>query len=266
MDIRILGPVEAEENGCSVVPVAGKPRRMLALLAVNAGGFVPVAALADELWGGDPPRSAATTLQTYVLGLRTLIDAAGGRGGKEVLVTAPGGYRLDVDADDVDAVRFERAARTGHRASDLGDHEAAARLLRAALALWRGPVLVDVQVGPQLGPEVTRLEEGRTRALEDRIGADLRLGRHHALLGELAVLRGRHPLHENLCAIHMVALYRCGRPWQALDAYTTLRTALVAELGMEPAPRLRRLQHLVLASDPELEFAGGPDRLAAHPA
>lgn len=260
MEIRILGPLEAVENGCSIVPGAGKPRQMLALLAANAGRFVPVRALAEELWGGYPPRSAATTLQTYVLGLRTRINGAGGRGGKEVLVTAPGGYRLDANPDDVDAGRFERLAASGHRAVDLGDNEAAARLLRSALAVWRGPAFADVRVGQLLGAEGTRLEEGRTRVLEDRIEADLQLGRHHALLGELAVLRARHPMHENLCAIHMIALYRCGRQWQALDAYTTLRNTLIAELGMEPAPRLRRLQHLVLASDPELEVGGSPAR------
>ena len=257
MDIKILGPLEVRENCCSVVLTAAKPRQMLALLAANAGGFVPVRALAEELWGGRPPRSASTTLQTYVLKLRTAISATGGRSAKEVLVTASGGYRLDIAAEDVDAGRFERLAASGDRAVDLGDDEAAARLLRSALAVWRGQALVDVHVGSLLGAEVIRLEEDRTRVLENRIQADLKLGRHQALIAELAVLRARYPMHENLCAMHMIALYRCGRQWQALEAYTTLRNTLVAELGMEPAPRLRQLHHLVLDADSELEF-GGP--------
>ncbi|MFH8443892.1 BTAD domain-containing putative transcriptional regulator [Streptomyces sp. NPDC018026] len=257
MDIKILGSFEATENGVALLPTAGKPRQVLALLALQAGQVVPVSALMEELWGTEPPRSAQTTLQTYILQLRKRLAAAlppdGPRSAKEVLTTRYGGYLLDITPEEIDVDAFERLTAAGRRAKDLGDQATASRLLRSALAVWRGRALVDVYTGMRLSVEVTRLEESRLMAVEARVEADLALGRHQALLSELAVLTARHPMHENLCAQYMVALYRSGQQWRALEAFTALRECLVEELGVTPSPRLQELQRAILVSDPQLD-------------
>ncbi|WP_326573104.1 AfsR/SARP family transcriptional regulator [Streptomyces sp. NBC_00487] len=259
MDIAVLGALDVRENGVSVTPTAPKPRQVLALLALHADQVVPVAALIEELWGERPPRSARTTLQTYVLQLRELIsaalarDAAGApaRTAKDVLVTTPGGYRLDTWGGASDVGEFERLAGSGYRAMDAGDFAGAARHLREALALWTGAALADIQTGPQLGMETRRLEETRLCAFDQRIEADLRLGRHRELLGELTVLVSRYATHEKLHGQFMLALHRSGRRSEALDVYQRLRNALVRELGLEPSAGLRRLQRSILVAGPE---------------
>ncbi|MEV1086198.1 AfsR/SARP family transcriptional regulator [Streptomyces sp. NPDC050211] len=262
MDIAVLGALDVRENGVSVTPTAPKPRQVLALLALHADQVVPVAALIEELWGERPPRSARTTLQTYVLQLRELIsaslerDPAPGPGGgpartaKDVLVTAPGGYLLHTAGGASDVREFERLAGTGYRAMDAGDFAGAARQLRDALALWTGSALADVTSGVQLEMETRRLEETRLCALDQRIEADLRLGRHRELLGELTVLVSRYRTHETLHGQFMLALHRSGRRSEALDVYQRLRTALVRELGLEPSAHLRRMQRSILMAGP----------------
>jgi SARP family transcriptional regulator, regulator of embCAB operon len=261
MEVKVLGPLEAQVNGRSIVPTAAKPRQILALLALEAGQVVTVPALIEELWGMQPPRSALTTLQTYILHLRRLIDGAltAGDGGapgaaKDLLVTRCGGYLLNIDDQgSVDVQNYERLAAAGARAIEVEDDESASRLLRAALEIWRGQVLVDVQAGLRLGIEVIRLEESKLGVLELCIDAELRLGRHYTLLSELAMLNASHPMNENLCAQFMLALYRSGRQWRALDVYKRLRDTLVNELGVEPSARLQSLQRAVLGSDPLLD-------------
>lgn len=259
MEIKVLGQLEAMVNGRSVTPTAAKPRQVLALLALRVGQLVSVPVLIEELWGDRPPPSVRTTLQTYILQLRRLIDSAlpasAPRGAKGILVTRFEGYLLDISPDDVDVQSYDQLVRAGNRAMDVGDHEAATRLLGMGLAVWRGQALVDVRTGTRLSIEVTRLDESRLCVLETRIKADLRLGRHQALLSELAVLTAQHPMNENLCAHFMIALYRSGRQGQALGAYKTLRDTLVDELSVEPSARLRDLQHSILASDPALDPA-----------
>ncbi|MFD4640569.1 BTAD domain-containing putative transcriptional regulator [Lentzea sp. NPDC058436] len=256
MEIKVLGPLEARENGISITPSAVKPRQVLSLLALQAGHVVTVPTLIEELWGVTPPRSALTTLQTYVLQVRRRIEAAlpeGSAGAaKNVLVTRYGGYMLDVAPETIDVRSYERLAVAGQRALEVGDLESASRLLRSATDVWRGPVLVDVQIGVRLGMEVTRLQESRLGVLESRIEADLRLGKHQSLLSELSVLTAQHPMHENLCAQYMLALYRAGRQWRALEAYQSLRDTLIEELGLEPSERLRQLQCAILSSEPTL--------------
>ncbi|GHB82282.1 hypothetical protein GCM10010347_61520 [Streptomyces cirratus] len=257
MDIEVLGALVVRENGISITPTAAKPRQVLALLALHADRVVPVTALIEELWGGEPPRSARTTLQTYVLQLRSLITTALERGGdgtrtaKDVLVTLPGGYQLNSDGGTSDVREFDRLAGLGYRAMDTGDHRTAARLLREALALWSGPAFADVAGGVQLDMETWRLEETRLCALDRRIEADLRLGRHRELLAELTVLASRYRTHENLHGQFMLALHRSGRRGEALTAYQRLRTNLVEELGIEPSGALRALQRSILLADPE---------------
>jgi DNA-binding SARP family transcriptional activator len=260
VNIEVLGTFDVRENDVSVTPTAPKPRQLLALLALHADQVVPVASLTDELWGGCPPRTARTTLQTYILQLRELIGAALVRGGtgeggrhaaKDVLVTLPGGYLLDSAGGTIDVREFEQMTGGGYRAMDAGDFEGAARQLRKALDLWTGPAFADVQVGGQLEMEVKRLDETRLCALDQRIEADLKLGRHRDLLAELTVLVNRYRTHENLHGQYMLALYRSGRRVDALEAYQRLRTTLVSELGLEPSAELRRMQHLILVAGPE---------------
>ncbi|MEV8309133.1 AfsR/SARP family transcriptional regulator [Streptomyces flavidovirens] len=259
MDIDVLGALAVRENGISITPSAPKPRQVLALLALHADQVVPVASLIEELWGEQPPRSARTTLQTYVLQLRDLIstalehepEGAEPRTAKDVLVTSPGGYLLNTSGGTNDVREFERLAGTGYRAMDAGDFPAAARQLREALDLWTGAALADVHTGPQLEMEARCLEETRLCALDQRIEADLRLGRHRELLGELTVLVRRHRTHETLHGQLMLALHRSGRRSEALDVYQRLRNALVGELGLEPSAALRRLQRSVLMAGPE---------------
>ncbi|MEU6826891.1 AfsR/SARP family transcriptional regulator [Streptomyces atriruber] len=263
MDIEVLGALAVRENGLSITPTAPKPRQVLALLALHADRMVPVSALTEELWGAAPPRSARTTLQTYVLQLRELIAAAlareavpdtavGPRSAKDVLVTMPGGYLLCGGGGASDVRTFERLAGAGYRAMDAGDCAGAARQLREALALWSGTAFADVQAGPQLQMEIKRLDESRLCALDRRIEADLRLGRHRELLAELTVLVNGYRTHESLHAQYMLALHRSGRRGEALDAYQRLRTTLVQELGLEPSARLRRLQRSILTAGHDL--------------
>lgn len=255
MQIKVLGPLEATENGKSIVPTAAKPRQILALLAIRAGEVVSVPTILEEIWGEDPPRSALTTLQTYILQLRRLIERARQAGdAKEVLATKFNGYVIPSAAVTVDAREYERLAEAGTRAWELGDYPSASRMLREALDLWSGEALVDVQCGMSLTIEVTSLEQGRMGTLETRVDADLRLGRHHAMLGELAVLTARNPMHENLCAKFMLALYRAGQQWRALEVFCQLRNFLTEELGVEPSARMQRLQQAILSSDAALEL------------
>ncbi|MFE2528300.1 BTAD domain-containing putative transcriptional regulator [Streptomyces sp. NPDC059382] len=265
MDIDVLGALDVRENGISITPTAPKPRQVLALLALHADQVVPVSALIEELWGGLPPRSARTTLQTYVLQLRALIATAlegsdTSRSPKDVLVTLPGGYLLSGGGGRSDVREFERLSGLGYRAMDVGDHPGGARLLREALGLWSGPAFADVQGGVQLDMEIRRLEETRLCALDQRIEADLRLGRHRELLAELTVLVSRYRTHENLHGQFMLALHRSGRRGEALSVYQRLRTTLVRDLGLEPSGALRRLQRSILMAGPE---GGAPAAVGA---
>jgi SARP family transcriptional regulator, regulator of embCAB operon len=251
MQIKVLGLLEATVNSHPVLPTAAKPRQVLALLALRARQVVPAAALIEEIWGEHPPRSARTTLQTYVMRLRRPL----GDEATDVLATRFGGYLLNVAPEDVDVHEYERLSQSGRCAAEAGDFESAARLLRSALEVWRGPALVDVPAGEALSIEVTRLEESRLSGVESRIDAEMRCGRHNTLLSELAVLNARYPMNENLCAQHMIALFRSGRRWQALDAFNALCRTLIDELGVEPSTRLRVLQRAILSADQRLDRA-----------
>ncbi|MER7842055.1 AfsR/SARP family transcriptional regulator [Streptomyces sp. NPDC096040] len=256
MDIGILGTFDVREAGVSITPTAPKPRQVLALLALHADRAVTVATLTEELWGQRPPRSARPTLQTYIMHLREPIarasartgGGAGRRAAKQVLRTVPGGYLLDSGEGTSDVREFELLAQSGYRAMDAQDHREAARLLRTALDLWTGPALADVSAGDRPRAEIRGLEESRLCALDRRIEADLRLGRHRELIAELTVLVSRHPTHESLCGQLMLALHRSGRRSEALAAYQRLRTTLVRDFGLEPSAVLGTVRQSVLSA------------------
>lgn len=254
--IELLGPLSVRVNRVPVMPSAAKPRQVLALLALNAGRVVTVSSLIDELWDNPPP-TALTTLQTYILDSRRQIAAALGPGQdpKFVLRTRHNGYLLDCQVGRIDVRDFERLAQSGRAAAERQDHKNAADVLSQALALWRGAALVDVRKGKILELEAAALEEARLAVLGRRIESDLVLGRHADILGELTALAARYPLNEKLSALLITALYRTGHTGRALQAFHQLRSSLVTELGIEPSAQLQRLQHAVLSRDPSLDAA-----------
>ena len=249
MRFGILGPFEVADDQGHGLPLGGpKPRAVLAILLVRRNQVVASERLIDELWGESSPPSAAKTLQVYMSGLRKVL-------GHEVLLTRGSGYVLMTEPDAVDADRFDRLARDGRGALAAGDPRRAGTLLREALRLWRGPPLADFRYEGFAQGEIARLEEARVAALADRIEADIASGETAELAGELEALVLEHPLRERLWGQLMRVLYRAGRQADALEAYRTARSRLVAELGLEPGPELRRLEQAILTHDPELATA-----------
>ncbi|MDX3517426.1 AfsR/SARP family transcriptional regulator [Streptomyces scabiei] len=250
MRFRVLGPVSLSPR----TPSAAKPRALLATLLVQAGEVVPVHSLIDELWGTEPPRTATTTLQVYVSQLRKVLADSEGRAPAGELLTRAPGYLLAVPEGEFDLPCFERLRAEGRSAYQEGDFAGASRLLHEALALWTGPALSGIPHGVRLESAAIRLDELRMEVLEQRIVADLRLGRHQELAGELLALANEYPLRESLHGHLMVALYRTGRGSDALRVYGRLRHSLVEELGVEPGPGLSRLHERVLRRDPSLDW------------
>jgi YVTN family beta-propeller protein len=255
-EFRILGPFEARENGQPLAIGAGKQRALLALLLLSAGEVVSTDRLIDALWGESPPASALNSVHIYVSQLRKVL-------GEGCVITRGRGYLLAVDPEQLDLGRFERLLGEGRELLERGEAERASEALRAALGLWRGPPLADFASELFAQGEIARLEELRVAALEERIEADLALGRHAELVPELEALVRANPLRERLRAQLMLALYRSGRQAEALGAYRQARATLVAELGLEPGRRLQEVERGILSQDPSLEIApqAGPPRL-----
>ncbi len=243
MEIRLLGPLEVRSQG-RVVAVAGRRLRLLlAVLALQAGQVVSAERLIDLLWEeAAAPADPANALQALVSRLRRALDSAGER-----LVSRPSGYLLALEPEQVDAIRFERLCRDGHAAFAAGRHAQATATLREALALWHGPALADFTGEPFAAANAARLEELRLAAVEDRIAAELRLGGHAGLVGELETLTAEHPLRERLHALLMRALYAAGRQADALAVYQRVRAALAERAGLDPGPELRQLEAAILA-------------------
>jgi DNA-binding SARP family transcriptional activator len=260
IDYRILGPLEVSADG-RVVDIGGhKQRALLAILLLRANEPVPRDVLVHELWGERPPAGARGSLEVYVSRLRKALGAAGNG---HVVLTRPGGYCLQLADGQLDAYRFERLVAEGRSALAGNAPAQADASLRAALRLWRGKALGDLSSEPFAQVEIGRLEELRLGAVEDRIDADLALGRHADLVSELEALVAIHPLRERLHGQLMIALYRCGRQAEALEAYQAARRTLVEELGLEPGPALQRLERAILQQDASLEL---PAQSAAGPA
>jgi len=265
VEFRILGPLEVCSEGRAVPLRSSRQRTLLAILLLHANEVVSTERLFDELWGERPPATAAKTLQMHVSHLRKLLGHAGHADGP--IVTRAPGYAIEVGPEQFDLRRFEELSAGGREALDAGDPAAASEGLRVALGLWRGPPLADFAFEPFAQAEIARLEELRLGALEDRIAADLELGRHAQLVGELEGLVSEHPLRERPRGQLMLALYRCGRQAEALQAYRGARRALVEELGLEPSRELRALEQAILTQDPGLDAPAraAPARVAGTP-
>jgi predicted ATPase/DNA-binding SARP family transcriptional activator len=251
MEFRILGPLEVRLDGPPFAAKGRKPRALLALLLLHRNETVPADRLIDDLWGESPPATAANTLQVYVSQLRKLVE--------DRLVREGAGYRLRVEPGELDAERFERMAGEGASALASRSYAKASEQLLEALGIWRGPALVDVQYEPFARAEITRLEELRLVAIEDRLEAELGLGRDHEVVPELEALVSDYPVRERLRGLLMLALYRGGRQADALDTYREARRVLVDELGLEPGPELRELEQAILRQDESLARRTKPE-------
>jgi YVTN family beta-propeller protein len=251
LEFRILGPLEVVEGTRPVALGGAKQRALLAVLILHRREVVSTDRLIDELWAERPPATAAKTLQVYVSHLRKAL-------GPDVVSTHGHGYMLAVAADRVDADRFDALAAEGRRALEAGEPGRAAGVLREALALSHGPPLADFAYEAFAQAEIGRLEEARVAVLEDRVDADLALGNHAALVGELEALAREHPRRERLQRQLMLALYRSGRQADALERYRQARQRLVEDLGLEPGRELEELERAILAHDPALEAPARP--------
>jgi DNA-binding SARP family transcriptional activator/tetratricopeptide (TPR) repeat protein len=254
MDFQILGPLEVCRAGRPVSLGAAKQRALLAILLLHANEIVSRDLLIDGLWGAHPPASAPNAVQVYVAQLRKALEPGRSKGTPtEILLTRPGGYSLHVEADAVDAERVERLSAEGSSRLAAGDPASAAPLLHEALDLWRGPPLADFTYEPFAQAEIARLEELRLSTLEERLEADLALGGHGSVIGQLEALVREHPLRERLRGQLMLALYRAGRQAEALESFRDARRVLTDELGIVPGPELQRLEGAILRQDPELD-------------
>jgi predicted ATPase/DNA-binding SARP family transcriptional activator len=259
MEFRILGPLEVLDEGASIRVVGARQRAVLALLLIRANEVVSSDRLIDELWGETPPEGAANALQAAVSRLRHALRPSRRQDGNSAaLLTRTPGYVLQVDPEAIDARCFERLAAEGRAELAAGDPARAAGLLGRALELWRGPALSGFDYETFAQAEIDRLEELRRAALEERVAADLALGRHEEVLGELRTLVSSYPLSERLRGHLMLALFRSGRRTEALQAYAECRKMLTDELGVEPDPELRDLQEAIARGDPALLAAPSP--------
>lgn len=246
MEIRVLGPLEIADGDRAIPLPAAKQRRLLAALLIHVGAAQSADDLIEAVWGSSPPASAAKVLTVYVSQLRKALPE------RATILAEASGYRLALDPRAIDAVRFERLLAEGRQALRVPNAPLAASILQRALALWRGPAYGEFAYDDFARPEAERLQELRLQALEERTEAQLVLGQHRELLGELLALAAEHPLQERLQAQAMVALYRCGRQAEALDLYADVRRRLGAELGLEPSVELRELQRRILQHAPDL--------------
>jgi YVTN family beta-propeller protein len=251
MQFRILGPLDVRDGEKGVELGGGRQRGLLALLLIHANEAVSSHLIAEELWGDAAPASVAKVIQNHVSSLRRAL-------GDARIQTSRAGYTLLVQADELDADQFERLLGEGKVALGDSDPEVAAGVFRDALALWRGRALSDFVNESFSAAEATRLDERRLEAVEERIDADLELGRHSDLVAELEQLVGEHPLRERLRGQLMLALYRTGRQAEALNAYQAARRTLVDELGIEPGPALRQLHTEILNQEPTLDPPARP--------
>src|SRR5262245_8182334 len=248
MEFRILGPVEVVDNGRAVALGPAKQRAVLVILLLHVNQVVSRDRLVEDLWGDRAPETAPKALHGYVSQLRKVLDPRDGRE-LHVLITRAPGYLLQLDPEQVDLQRFLLLSRRGKRELADGDAQAAAATLAEALSLWRGPPLAEFASAPFALAESLRLEELWVSTLENRVEADLAVGRHDELIDDLETAVAEHPFRERLCGQLMLALYRSGRQAEALEVYRMTRRRLVEELGIEPGPALHELEQAILRQD-----------------
>jgi DNA-binding SARP family transcriptional activator/ABC-type transport system substrate-binding protein len=259
LEFRILGPLQVLD-GDEPLPLGGaKQRSTLAMLLLSRNQVVSRDRLIDGVWGASPPPSARPTLETYVSRLRRVLPDDGH--GDRVVTQAPG-YRLRVEASELDLERFETLLERARTARAAEEPEAAGNALRQALLLFRGAPLEDLVHAPFAQAEIGRLEELRLGALEQRLEADLAVGRHAEVVGELESLAARHPFREALWGQLMLALYRSGRQGEALLAFDRARGTLAEELGADLGPSLKKLHRQILQHDPSLEHTASRSGVA----
>jgi DNA-binding SARP family transcriptional activator len=257
LEFAFLGPLEVR-RGAEVLPLGGsKQRAVLGVLLANAGRTLSTASIADAVWDGEPGDRYDATLQVYVSTLRKILGSDGDDS-RRVLVTAAPGYRLEVAPTQTDLGRFRALRNEGARQLAGGSSGDAAATLRTALELWRGRVLEDLRELRFAAEAAIPLEDERMRALEARIDADLRTGRHGDVVGELHALVAEEPLRETLWAFLMLALYRSGRQADALSAFGRLQRMLRDELGIEPSHEVQELHLAILGQRADLAVSSAP--------
>ncbi|HKD32013.1 MAG TPA: BTAD domain-containing putative transcriptional regulator [Gaiellaceae bacterium] len=242
LEFRLLGPLEARSDGVAIELGGPKQRAVLAVLLLDAGRTVSTDRLVDALWGEQPPRTASTSLQNFVSQLRKQLGA-------DVLATKAPGYLLRIDPLQVDANRAQALLAEARQAPP----DERVEKLREAIAMWRGPPLEEFGFEVFAQGEIARLEELRLTLLEERVEADIEVGRAGEVVGELEALVGEQPLRERFREQLMLALYRSGRQAEALEAFQAGRRALVEELGIDPSPRLQQLHAAILRQEAGLE-------------
>jgi DNA-binding SARP family transcriptional activator/basic membrane lipoprotein Med (substrate-binding protein (PBP1-ABC) superfamily) len=253
MEFRLLGPLDVRHGG-EVLPLGGgKQRAVLAVLLLRAGEVVPVERLVDEVWGDDPPPSAAHTLESYVSRLRQLFNDHGPR-----LVRRGAGYALELGDATLDARSFVEAQERASLAAAMGEHADVIELTGSAIAMWRGPALADVALASAGRAEADRLEELRLGTYEMRFDAELALGKNERAVGELQRLVAQNPYRERFVGQLMLALYRSGRQAEALDVYEQIRRRLDADLGLQPSPELQQLSGQIVRQEAHLEKPAKP--------
>ncbi|HET6858820.1 MAG TPA: AfsR/SARP family transcriptional regulator, partial [Streptomyces sp.] len=252
---RLLGPLEVSgSSGESLRIPPGRQQTILSALLLEANRVVAMERLIDIVWDDDPPPTARTQLQICVSQLRGSFERIGLA---ETILTQPPGYLLRVADGALDLALFTAAVASSATATAQREDTEASRVLRGALALWRGPALSGT-TSRLLEPAAAQLEEARLSALETCADAELRLGRHHSLIGELGALVSEHPLRERLRGQLMLALYRSGRQSEALDVYRSGRATLIEQLGLEPGDELKALESAILSGEAELHTGPPP--------
>ncbi len=258
LEIRVLGPLEIAWDGRAADLGGVKSRALVARLLIDRGLVVSVDRLVDSLWGDHEGGGAEIALRSTISRLRKRLRDAGAP--DDLIVTRAPGYLLDVAAEVTDAHRFEGLVAEGRQQLARHRPREAARLLVESQAVWRGPAYSEVRDEPFARAEARRMEELRLAAIESWIDAELTVGRHHALIGELETLTSTHPMRERLWTQRMLALYRSGRQAEALRVFQDLRAILVAELGIEPGHDVTWLEHAILTQEPALDFPAPPER------
>lgn len=261
MRFNLLGPLEATRDGVPVQLGGVNQRAALGYLLLHPNKIVATRELVHTLWGDGAPPTARKMVQNAIAGLRRALS----EDESVSLSTSPPGYILRLDPSEIDLTRFEELVQRGRAALAVEAWEPAARLLREALSLWRGPVLADVFETGVAWPESAVIREARLTAFEDCAEAELALGRHRELVGELAALADEEPVRERLCGLLMLSLYRCGRQPEALAVYQRIRDELVNGFGLDPAPELQLLERSILNQRPALAWQAAPERPAADP-